>query len=67
MRVPSMNRSITRLGVIDDRIGDADPAVVRALPALAPISFPVWLVAHREIHNSPRLRYVFDVLADALK
>lgn len=54
------------LGVLDDRIGDADPDVARALPDLAPLSFPVWLVAHREIHNSPRLRYVFDALAAAL-
>ncbi len=55
------------LGVIDDRIGDADPEVARALPGLAPLTFPVWLVAHREIHNSPRLRFVFDTLAGALK
>jgi len=55
------------LGMIDDRIGDGDPEVVRALPDLAPLSFPVWLVAHREIHNSPRLRFVFDTLADAMK
>lgn len=55
------------LGMIDDRIGDGDPDVARALPGLAPLSFPVWLVAHREIHNSPRLRFVFDALADALK
>lgn len=55
------------LGMIDDRIGDGDPAVVRALPGLAPLSFPVWLVAHREIHNSPRLRFVFDALAEGLK
>ena len=55
------------LGIIDDRIGDAEPAVTRALADLAPLTFPVWLVAHREIHNSPRLRFVFDMLADALK
>ncbi len=55
------------LGVIDDRIGDTEPTVSRALPSLEPIVFPVWLVAHREIHNSPRLRFVFDTLADALK
>ena len=54
------------LGIIDDRIGDADPQVARALPDLAPLIFPVWLVAHREIHNSPRLRLVFDALAAAL-
>lgn len=55
------------LGVIDDRIGDADPAVRRAVPGIAPFEFPLWLVAHREIHRNRRLRFVFDFLADALK
>jgi len=55
------------LGLIDDRIGDADPSVRRAVPGFAPFEFPVWLVAHREIHKSRRLRFVFDFLADALK
>lgn len=55
------------LGLIDDRIGDADPEVRRALPGLAPFPFPVWLTAHREIHRSRRLRFVFDHLAEALR
>ncbi|SMH50772.1 LysR family transcriptional regulator [Maritimibacter sp. HL-12] len=55
------------LGLIDDRLGDADPAVRRAVPGFAPFEFPVWLVAHREIHKSRRLRFVFDFLAEALK
>lgn len=55
------------LGIIDDRIGDAQSGVRRALPGLAPLPFPVWLVAHREIHRNRRLRFVFDFLADALK
>jgi DNA-binding transcriptional LysR family regulator len=55
------------LGMIDDRIGDAEPGVRRALPGLAPLDFPVWLVAHREIHRNRRLRFVFDFLADGLK
>lgn len=55
------------LGMIDDRIGDAEPGVRRALPGLAPFSFPVWLVAHREIHRNRRLRFVFDFLAEGLK
>ncbi len=54
-------------GILDDRIGDNDPEVRRALPALDPFPFPVWLVAHREIHRNRRLRFVFDYLADALK
>ncbi|GKY88878.1 LysR family transcriptional regulator [Sinisalibacter aestuarii] len=55
------------LGIIDERIGDAEPRVRRALPGLAPMPFPVWLVAHREIHRNRRLRFVFDFLADGLK
>ena len=55
------------LGILDDRIGDTDPEVARALPGLAPLTFPIWLVAHREIHNNRRLRFVFDALAEALK
>lgn len=55
------------LGILDDRIGDTDPEVTRALPGLSPLTFPIWLVAHREIHRNRRLRFVFDFLADALK
>jgi DNA-binding transcriptional LysR family regulator len=55
------------LGLIDDRIGDADPDVRRVLADLAPFPFPVWLTAHREIHRNRRLRFVFDFLAQALK
>lgn len=55
------------LGIIDDRIGDNDPGVRRALPGLAPIPFPVWLVAHREIHRNRRLRFVFDFLVEELR
>ena len=52
--------------MIDDRIGDTDPAVARALPGLAPLSFPVWLVAHREVNTARRIRLVFDMLAEML-
>lgn len=36
------------------------------LPAHAPIRFPVWLTTHRELHTSPRIRLVFDVLTGLL-
>lgn len=55
------------LGIIDDRIGDGEPGVRRALPGLPALPFPVWLVAHREIHRNRRLRIVFDFLAEALQ
>ncbi|SPJ24196.1 LysR family transcriptional regulator [Palleronia abyssalis] len=54
------------IGVIDDRIGDNDPHVVRALPGFGPIGFPVWLAAHRDIARSRRLRLVFDALVEGL-
>lgn len=42
------------------------PDVARIFPALAPISVPVWLVAHREVHTARRVRIVFDILAEEL-
>ncbi len=45
---------------------DNDPRVIRILPQVAPITFPVWLTTHREIHTSPKIRLVFDTLAEAL-
>ena len=35
------------------------------LPDLDPIPVPIWLVTHRELHTSRRIRLVFDFLADA--
>lgn len=55
------------IGVLDAAIGDADPAVVRVLPDLEPLSFPIWLVAHREVATSRRIRRVYDFLADELR
>ena len=54
------------IGVIDGRIGDAEPKVRRILDDLEPLVFPVWLVAHRELTTSRRLRIVFDLLAQEL-
>jgi len=52
------------IGILDDRIGDADPSVERAVPGFAPVDFPVWIVAHRDIARSRRLRVVFDALVE---
>lgn len=54
------------IGVLDANIGDAEPAVVRALPDLEPLVFPIWLVAHRDLTTSRRIRRVFDILAEEL-
>jgi DNA-binding transcriptional LysR family regulator len=54
------------IGILDGNIGDAEPLVRRALPELEPLMFPIWLVAHRELNTSRRVRVVFDLLAEEL-
>jgi DNA-binding transcriptional LysR family regulator len=54
------------IGVLDGHIGDADAAVRRVLPDLPPLMFPIWLVAHRELTTSRRIRVVFDLLIEEL-
>lgn len=54
------------IGIIDGNIGDAEPLVQRAIPDLEPLIFPIWLVAHRELNTSRRIRLVFDLLAEEL-
>lgn len=36
------------------------------LPELPPFEVPIWLVVHRELHTSRRIRLVFDLLAETL-
>ena len=54
------------IGVMSATIGDAEPAVQRALPDMEPLTGEAWLVAHRELRTSRRVRVVFDFLAEAL-
>lgn len=54
------------IGILDAHIGDADPVVQRVLPNLEPLIFPIWLVSHRELNTSRRIRRVFDFLAEEL-
>ncbi|MEM9692611.1 MAG: LysR family transcriptional regulator, partial [Myxococcota bacterium] len=54
------------IGVNAQVIGDLEPGVERILADLPAIEFPVWLVSHRELHTSRRVRFVYDLLAEAL-
>ena len=54
------------IGILDAHIGDADPIVRRVLPDFQPFIFPIWLVSHRELTTSRRIRRVFDFLAEEL-
>lgn len=55
------------VGMFDCMLADAEPLVRRILPEMA--NFPVtsWLVAHRELRTSTRIRIVFDLLAAEFK
>jgi DNA-binding transcriptional LysR family regulator len=55
------------IGILDAYIGDADPVVRRVLPDLEPLVFPIWLVSHRELTTSRRIRMVYDFLAAELR
>jgi DNA-binding transcriptional LysR family regulator len=39
---------------------------MRVLPEMSIAPMPCWLVVHRELRGTPRLRAVFDALAAAL-
>ncbi|MGD8862938.1 MAG: LysR family transcriptional regulator [Myxococcales bacterium] len=54
------------IGIMIPEVGDAEPGVRRLWPSLPPIVFPMWLVAHRELRDSRRVRVVFELLAEHL-
>jgi hypothetical protein len=47
-------------------VAEATPGIEPVLPGTAPVTFPVWLTTHRELHTSRRIRLVFDLLARGL-
>ncbi|TNE91918.1 MAG: LysR family transcriptional regulator [Deltaproteobacteria bacterium] len=53
------------LCMVMQEVGDAEPRVVPVLPEVA-IPIPMWLISHRELRTSRRIRVVFDALAEAL-
>lgn len=51
------------IGTFPVEMGDAEPGVSRVLPEGPMMTYPVWLVAHREVRTSRRIRIVFDAIA----
>lgn len=47
-------------------LGDAEPYIEKALSEFPSWEFPLWIVTHREMQTSPRIRIVFDLLAREL-
>ncbi|MEM8626122.1 MAG: LysR family transcriptional regulator [Pseudomonadota bacterium] len=55
------------ISMLPEVLCDAEEGVEKVLPDLPPLQFPIWLVTHRELQTSPRIRIVFDQLARGLK
>jgi DNA-binding transcriptional LysR family regulator len=47
-------------------VGDLDPGVRRVPVELPPMPVPMWLVAHRGLEGSRRLRAVMDIVIEVL-
>ncbi len=54
------------IGMLTKDVEARFPDIERVLPELAPVPVPVWLVTHRELRTSRRVRLVFDILAKEL-
>ena len=48
------------ISMLPEALCDAEPSLERVLPDLPSIQFPIWLVTHRELRTSKRIRIVFD-------
>ncbi|MEN0001454.1 MAG: LysR family transcriptional regulator [Pseudomonadota bacterium] len=54
------------VGAMQEIIGDKEPAVQRLEAQIEMPTLPVWLAAHEALRGNPRIRRVWDFLADAL-
>lgn len=54
------------IGAMIDEIARETPGIIRVLDEVPPLRFPFWLVTHRELRTSQRIRVVFEALAQGL-
>ncbi|MDP2315823.1 MAG: LysR family transcriptional regulator [Pseudomonadota bacterium] len=54
------------IGIMIAEVGDAEPGVCRVLADLPAIPVPMWIVTHREVRTSRRVRVVAEFLAERL-
>lgn len=55
------------IGMMLREVAERTPDIVRLLPDLPGTPVPVWLVSHRELRTSRRVRLVFETLAEELR
>lgn len=54
------------IGAMMEEIASHTPGMVRVLDEVQAVRFPIWLVSHRELRTSRRIRVVFEALAREL-
>lgn len=54
------------IGMLPSNLVKRYPELVEVWPKLKPLQFETWLASHREILTNPRIRLVFDLLAQGL-
>jgi len=54
------------IGFVSEHLIRTEPAVVPLLPKLKIDPLPLWLVVHKDIRTSKRIRAVYDFLSEAL-
>jgi DNA-binding transcriptional LysR family regulator len=54
------------ISMLPEALCDPEPGIEKVLPSLPSFEFPIWLVAHRELQTSRRIRIVFDQLVRGL-
>ncbi len=53
--------------VLSRDVAESRPGLELVLPGLPAFDVPVWLVTHRELHTSRRIRFVYDLLAECIQ
>ena len=54
------------IGAMMVEVARDTPGIIRVLDDVPPVRFPIWLVTHRELRTSRRIRVVFEALAQGL-
>ncbi len=51
------------ISLLPETLCEPEPGIEKVLPSFTALEFPIWLVTHRELQTSPKIRIVFDELA----
>ncbi|SFR59620.1 DNA-binding transcriptional regulator, LysR family [Yoonia tamlensis] len=54
------------VGTCDSYIASQNADMRPVLTDITPITFPLWLVVHREVQSNPAVRLVYDILANEI-